>query len=172
MGNTGDFGSPIPGSNPGRVASINSRGSKNKMARRGKKKITISKARGGLYKAARILGDIDALSKGKVGRRITRRVAGKLTGRGLRKATSGLPNCFIATVVYGVDAKEVEILRNYRDSVLSRSQLGKKVVALYYSGIGKRIAELIEKYFPFLIPFIRKGLDCIIARYSKWIEKM
>jgi len=125
-----------------------------------------------LYKAARILGDIDALSKGKVGRRITRRVAGKLTGRGLRKATSGLPDCFIATVVYGVDAKEVEILGNYRDNVLSRSASGKEILDLYYSGFGKTIAELIEKYFPFLIPLFRKGLDCIIARYSKWFEKM
>lgn len=41
--------------------------------------------RSNLYKAARIMGDINAVKKGKVGRRIGRRAAGKLTGRGLRK---------------------------------------------------------------------------------------
>jgi hypothetical protein len=36
-----------------------------------------------LYKLARLLGDINAVKKGRVGRRIGRRVAGKYTGRGL-----------------------------------------------------------------------------------------
>jgi hypothetical protein len=38
-----------------------------------------------LYKLARLLGDINAVKKGRVGRRIGRRVAGKYTGRGLRR---------------------------------------------------------------------------------------
>jgi len=41
--------------------------------------------RGWLYFFARILGDINAVKKGKVGRRIGRRAVGKLTGRGLRR---------------------------------------------------------------------------------------
>lgn len=41
--------------------------------------------RNSLYKAARILGDVNAVKKDKVGKRIARRVAGKATGRGLRK---------------------------------------------------------------------------------------
>ena len=36
-----------------------------------------------LYKVARILGDVNAVQKGKVGRRIARRAAGKMTGRAL-----------------------------------------------------------------------------------------
>lgn len=36
-----------------------------------------------LYLIARILGDVNAVRKGKVKRRIGRRLAGKLTGRGL-----------------------------------------------------------------------------------------
>lgn len=36
-----------------------------------------------LYKVARIMGDVNAVQKGRVGRRMGRRVAGKATGRGL-----------------------------------------------------------------------------------------
>lgn len=39
--------------------------------------------RGFLYTLARILGDVNAIQRGRVGRRIGRRMAGKLTGRGL-----------------------------------------------------------------------------------------
>jgi len=43
------------------------------------------KFRGFLYWLAKILGDINAVKKGKVGRRIGRRIAGKATGRFLGK---------------------------------------------------------------------------------------
>ena len=45
--------------------------------------MSINSYRSLLYKLARILGDLNAVQKGKVGRRVARRVAGKLTGRGL-----------------------------------------------------------------------------------------
>lgn len=38
-----------------------------------------------LYKLARLMGDVNAVKKGRVGRRVGRRVAGKATGRGLGK---------------------------------------------------------------------------------------
>jgi len=38
-----------------------------------------------LYGLAKALGDVNAVKKNKVGRRVGRRVAGKFTGRGLRK---------------------------------------------------------------------------------------
>lgn len=38
-----------------------------------------------LYKLARLMGDVNAVKKNKVGRRVGRRVAGKATGRGLGK---------------------------------------------------------------------------------------
>jgi hypothetical protein len=41
--------------------------------------------RGFLYSFARLLGDVNAVKKGKVGRRVARRAAGKVTGRGMRK---------------------------------------------------------------------------------------
>lgn len=36
-----------------------------------------------LYKIARLLGDVQAVQNGRVGRRVGRRVAGRATGRGL-----------------------------------------------------------------------------------------
>ena len=43
------------------------------------------KFRAMLYLLAKIMGDYNAVKKNKVGRRIGRRAAGKLTGRGLGK---------------------------------------------------------------------------------------
>jgi len=48
----------------------------------------LRRTRGLLYKAARVLGDIDALSTGspkRIGKRIGRRLAGRATGRLLRR---------------------------------------------------------------------------------------
>jgi hypothetical protein len=47
--------------------------------------MSINKIRKALYLTAKILGDINAVKKGKVGKRIGRRFAGKATGRMLRK---------------------------------------------------------------------------------------
>jgi hypothetical protein len=54
------------------------------VARRG---MGFSGFRGLLYKLARFLGDVRAVEKGPAGmeRRAVRRVAGRVTGRGLRK---------------------------------------------------------------------------------------
>lgn len=38
-----------------------------------------------LYWLAKILGDVNAVRRGTVGRRVARRAAGKVTGRGLRR---------------------------------------------------------------------------------------
>ena len=45
--------------------------------------VSINSTRSLLYQLARLLGDVNAVQKGKVGRRIARRAAGRLTGRGL-----------------------------------------------------------------------------------------
>jgi hypothetical protein len=47
--------------------------------------VTINKTRDWLYQIAKLLGDVQAVQKGKVGERILRRLVGKLTGRGLGK---------------------------------------------------------------------------------------
>jgi len=47
--------------------------------------MTISKFRSALYRLARFLGDVSAVKRGKVGKRVARRAAGKATGRLFRK---------------------------------------------------------------------------------------
>ncbi|MFP5111822.1 hypothetical protein ACSU64_05520 [Bacillaceae bacterium C204] len=47
--------------------------------------MTIGKIRSILYSIAKILGDTNAVKRGKVGKRIERRVVGKITGRLLGK---------------------------------------------------------------------------------------
>ena len=41
--------------------------------------------RGLLYTLAKLMGDYNAVKKGKVGKRVGRRVAGKATGKAMRK---------------------------------------------------------------------------------------
>lgn len=43
--------------------------------------MSINKIRSLLYNVAKILGDVNAVKKGKIGKRVTRRVAGKVTGK-------------------------------------------------------------------------------------------
>lgn len=43
----------------------------------------LNSTRGLMYKLARILGDVQAVRRGRVGRRVGRRVAGRATGKGL-----------------------------------------------------------------------------------------
>ncbi len=45
-----------------------------------------SKVRKVLYDTAKVLGDIDAIKKGKMGKRIKNRIAGKIVGKILKKS--------------------------------------------------------------------------------------
>jgi len=45
--------------------------------------MSIGRTRGILYLVARILGDVQAVRKGRVGRRIGRRIVGRAAGRGI-----------------------------------------------------------------------------------------
>ncbi|MFD2704652.1 hypothetical protein [Salibacterium lacus] len=47
--------------------------------------MSVNKVRSALYFVSRILGDANAVKRGKVGKRIARRLAGKGTGRLLGK---------------------------------------------------------------------------------------
>jgi hypothetical protein len=146
-----------------------------------KKRITINKARGVLYRTAKYLGDAqavigvyNAVKKGNtkkaekiVVRRVATRVAGKFTGRGLGYMQKQTNQCFIATAIYGnPNAHEVCILREYRDNVLANSSLGRTFINFYYSGAGERLAYLIKRDWKQTIPTIKKGLDFIVERYS------
>ena len=86
---------------------------------------------------------------------------------GLRDLLPVSTRCFVATAVYGdVNAPEVRTLRDFRDNVLAESGLGRAVIALYYNGLGERVAKFVQDHIPSAIPIIRKGLDYVIKRYE------
>ncbi len=47
--------------------------------------MSINNVRARMYRAAKILGDLNAILRGKVARRVTRRIVGKFSARGLGK---------------------------------------------------------------------------------------
>lgn len=100
----------------------------------------MGKTRGWLYKVARMLGDIEAISKGRVGRRAGRRMAGKMTGKALRSG------CFIATACYGTTmADEVLMLSRFRDQYLEKYPFTRVLIRIYYM-ISPGMARFIKKY--------------------------
>lgn len=75
--------------------------------------------------------------------------------------TSG--GCYIATSVYGsYDCPNVWVLRRYRDSVLTKTWLGKKFITTYYA-----ISPVLVKYFgknKYFYRFWKTTLDKLIQR--------
>ena len=119
----------------------------------------MGKLRSSLYKSARILGDIEAVGKGKAGKRIQRRAAGKITGRALRGS-----GCFIATACFDSPlAHEVRILLWFRDRYLLKNLIGQLFVKVYYS-VSPFIAGLIQrwKFFSKLTALILKPVICLL----------
>ena len=70
--------------------------------------------------------------------------------------------CFIATAAYGTPmAKEIEILREFRDKYLMTNPVGKGLVEFYYR-VSPPIAEFITGH-PSLKPIVRAGLVPAVA---------
>jgi hypothetical protein len=71
--------------------------------------------------------------------------------------------CFIATAAYGTDtAKEIDILREFRDDVLLPNSLGAELVSFYYK-ISPPIADFISRH-EILRTVVRVGfVDPIVA---------
>lgn len=60
--------------------------------------------------------------------------------------------CFVATFAYGsYEHRDVQILREYRDEKLLRSDFGKYVVKIYYRYSPKLVRLLNQIYFPAVI---------------------
>lgn len=53
-------------------------------------KLTIGRTRGLLYGVARILGDVNAVRRGRTGQRVANRALGRVAGRAIRRMTRGL----------------------------------------------------------------------------------
>ena len=56
-------------------------GSSSRLPSREGAMMSISRTRGALYTLAKVLGDVQAVRKGRVGQRIGRRVVGRIAGR-------------------------------------------------------------------------------------------
>ena len=81
----------------------------------------------------------------------------------------GPPMCFIATAAYGTPtAGEIDILREFRDTVLLPNGLGAKLVSLYYE-TSPPIAELISQNEA-LRTVVRVGLIAPIVAVVDWSQ--
>jgi hypothetical protein len=75
--------------------------------------------------------------------------------------------CFIATAAYGTDtAKEIDILREFRDTVLLPNSLGVMFVSLYYK-TSPPIASFISQH-EVLRTVVRVGFVDPIVKILNW----
>jgi len=75
--------------------------------------------------------------------------------------------CFIATAAYGTDtAKEIDILREFRDTVLLPNSLGAEFVSLYYK-ISPPVANFISQHEA-LRTAVRVGFVDTIVKILNW----
>lgn len=75
--------------------------------------------------------------------------------------------CFIATAAYGTDtAKEIDILREFRDTVLLPNSLGARLVSLYYK-TSPPIADFVSQH-EVLRTAVRVGLVDPIVAILNW----
>jgi alpha-tubulin suppressor-like RCC1 family protein len=88
---------------------------------------------------------------------------------------SGLPHqgcgCFIATAAYGTDtAKEIDILREFRDAVLLPNGLGAKFVSFYYK-TSPPVADFISQH-AVLRTVVRVGFVDPIVKILTWTHDL
>jgi len=78
---------------------------------------------------------------------------------------SAKTGCFVATAVYGSPmAPEVQVLRDFRDEVLCRTELGRALIWLYVR-IGPLGARALERR-PGLKPFVRRAILSPLCRWA------
>jgi hypothetical protein len=73
--------------------------------------------------------------------------------------------CFIATAVYGEDAVQTTILRNFRDRFLMESSAGRAFVKLYYAVSPWVVRTTLR--FPVVVRIARFALDNLIKVITK-----
>jgi len=65
--------------------------------------------------------------------------------------------CFVASHLYGIDNIKTEQLRQYRDSALLKTKLGRIVVTVYYR-LSPYLVEWARRS-PFIHSFLKKSVD-------------
>jgi len=77
--------------------------------------------------------------------------------------------CFIATAAYGTEtASELDVLRDFRDQVLLKNDLGSRFVEAYYK-LSPPIANLIEKN-DFLRAVVREVFVDPVVHFLQWSQ--
>lgn len=75
--------------------------------------------------------------------------------------------CFVATLVFG-EAPETRTLRCFRDQVMRRRALGRRLIVVYY-----RFAPAVCRFLnrrPILLPVTRWLLRGVVSVAGRWIE--
>jgi hypothetical protein len=79
--------------------------------------------------------------------------------------------CFIATAAYGSDtAREIDILREFRDTILLPNSLGARLVSFYYR-TSPPIANFISRH-EFLRTAVRVGFVDPIVKILSWTRAL
>ena len=73
--------------------------------------------------------------------------------------------CFIATAAYGIDARETNILRRWRNESLNRNPFGRQLVKLYYA-ISPKAVKVLNKY-PISKELVKTSLDYLVSILGK-----
>jgi uncharacterized protein YukE len=72
-------------------------------------------------------------------------------------------DCFVASVIYGVDAAETDRLRHFRDTRLANTSWGRQFTVWYYRSLGPSGAALLRRH-PMLLRMTRSALNFIVRR--------
>ncbi|MCD4713993.1 MAG: restriction endonuclease [Clostridiales bacterium] len=99
--------------------------------------------------------------------KIVKMISYYITSRGSASDNSGIgnSNCFVATVVYeSNECRQVNQLRMWRDSYLSKRLLGKAFIKIYYKH-GEKFSLVVNRK-PILKNLIRSFLDSFVS----WLE--
>ena len=75
--------------------------------------------------------------------------------------------CFVATVAFGEDAPELDVLRGFRDRVLSQSEAGRAFVAWYYRE-GPALAGFVERR-PVVKRVTRSALRFMVRQLERFL---
>ena len=104
-------------------------------------------------------GDIDGVKNGII---VDPGGVGVMSTPTKKSSSGGGGGCFIATAAYGSPlAKEVEILRKFRDDYLLSFAFGRQIISFYYRN-GKAVAEYIESH-PWLKGPVRIALYPVVG---------
>lgn len=85
--------------------------------------------------------------------------------KNISSSSSSSSKCFIATAIYGMDASETKILREWRDSKLMPNIFGRVFVSIYYL-LSPYLVSLIKKN-SLIKQWIKRPLDKFVAKIKK-----